>query len=89
MSRIVVVFLPLLVVMIPALRVIPSAFKWRMQMRINRWYRELLALERNLPGEPTPARREKLLAQLARIESEVNKMKVTTSFAGQVLRSAG
>lgn len=82
-SRVVVVILPLIVVAIPALRAIPAAFKWRMQMKINRWYRELLALERGIPGEQTPAKREKLLAQLARIESEVNKMKVTTSFAGQ------
>jgi hypothetical protein len=54
-----------------------------MQMRINRWYRELLALERNLPGEASHAAREKLAARLVRIEEEVNKMKVPTSFAGQ------
>jgi hypothetical protein len=82
-SRIVVVFVPLVVLLIPALRVIPATFKWRMQMRINRWYRELLALERSLPGEGTPARREKLMTLLGRIENEVNKMKVPTSFAGQ------
>jgi hypothetical protein len=82
-SRIVVVFVPLIVLMIPALRIIPTAFKWRMQMRINRWYRELLALERSLPGEGTPASREKLMDRLGRIENEVNKMKVPTSFAGQ------
>ena len=82
-SRIVVVFVPLVVLLIPALRIIPAALKWRMQMRINRWYRELLALERNLPGEGTPASREKLMARLGRIENEVNKMKVPTSFAGQ------
>ena len=82
-SRIVVVFVPLIVLLIPGLRIIPAAFKWRMQMRINRWYRALLALERSLPGEGTPANREKLMAQLGRIENEVNKMKVPTSFAGQ------
>ena len=82
-SRIVVVFVPLVVLMIPALRVIPALFKWRMQMRINRWYRELLALERSRSAEGTPADQEKLMARLARIESEVNKMKIPTSFAGQ------
>ena len=81
-SRIAVSFVPL-VVLIPALRVIPAAFKWRMQMRINRWYRELLALERRLPDERTPAKQEHLMTQLGRIEQEVHKMKVPTSFAGQ------
>ncbi len=57
-----VVFVPLIVLLIPALRIIPAAFKWRMQMRINRWYRELLALERSLPGEGTPANRDASLS---------------------------
>ena len=52
-------------------------------MRINRWYRELLALERRLPGHETAGNREHLMAELGRIESEVHKMKVPTSFAGQ------
>ena len=82
-NRIMLVIVPLIVLMIPALRIIPAAFRWRMQMRINRWYRELLALERNLPGEASHAAREKLAARLVRIEEEVNKMKVPTSFAGQ------
>jgi hypothetical protein len=81
-SRMVVAFVPL-VVLIPALRVIPAAFKWRMQMRINRWYRELLALERHLPVSGSADKREHLMTQLGRIEQEVHKMKVPTSFAGQ------
>jgi TRAP-type uncharacterized transport system substrate-binding protein len=82
-SRIVVAFVPLVVLLIPGLRLIPAAFKWRMQARINRWYRELLALERHLPADGTPVKQEKLMAQLERIEQEVHKMKVPTSFAGQ------
>ncbi len=82
-NRILVAFVPLIVLLIPALRLIPAAFRWRMQMRINRWYRELLALERKLAGDETPAKREKLMAQLGHIEEEVNKMKVPASFADQ------
>lgn len=82
-SRIVVVFVPLAVLLIPGLRLIPAALKWRMQMRVNRWYRELLALERNLPGDATPGRRETLMAELGHIKNEVNKMKVPASFADQ------
>jgi TRAP-type uncharacterized transport system substrate-binding protein len=81
-GRILVALVPLLV-MIPALRLIPAAFRWRMQMRINRWYRELLALERHLPNDRAPVQREKLAAEIGRIENEVNRMKVPTSFAGQ------
>jgi TRAP-type uncharacterized transport system substrate-binding protein len=76
-------FVPLLVVLIPGVRLIPAAFKWRMQMRINRWYRELLALERKLTSDDTLEKQEKLMVQLGHIEEEVNKMKVPASFADQ------
>jgi TRAP-type uncharacterized transport system substrate-binding protein len=82
-NRILVAFVPLVVVLIPGLRIIPAAFKWRMQMRINRWYRELLALERRLPSDGAPDKRERLMTQLGHIEEEVNKMKVPASFADQ------
>lgn len=82
-NTVLVALVPLIVLLIPAMRLIPAAFRWRMQLRINRWYRELLALERNLPGPGAPANREKILQQLTRIENDVNKMKVPTSFAGQ------
>jgi TRAP-type uncharacterized transport system substrate-binding protein len=88
-GRILVIFVPLAVLLIPGLRLVPAAFAWRMQMRINRWYRELLALERNLPGDGAPGRRETLLADLGHIENEVNKMKVPTSFAGQFYNLRG
>jgi TRAP-type uncharacterized transport system substrate-binding protein len=81
-NGILVALLPL-VMLIPALRLIPAAFRWRMQMRINRWYRELLALERNLPGHVTAGKREHLVTELSNIEKQVSKMKVPTSFAGQ------
>lgn len=82
-NRILVVFVPAVLVMIPTLRLIPATFRWRMQLRINRWYRELLALERSLVSDQSTASQEKLMTQLGRIETEVNKMKVPTSFAGQ------
>jgi TRAP-type uncharacterized transport system substrate-binding protein len=82
-NTVLVALVPLIVLFIPAMRLIPAAFKWRMQLRINRWYRELLALERTLPAQGAPPHRDKILNQLGRIESEVNKLKVPTSFAGQ------
>lgn len=81
-SRVVVSFVPLLVI-IPSLRLIPASLKWRMQLRINRWYRELLALERGIPHHTKPGERQKLLSRLIHIEEEVNKMKVPASFADQ------
>jgi len=48
LDRILVVFVPLIVVLIPVLRIFPSLFTMRLKLSILRWYRALLLLEREL-----------------------------------------
>jgi len=81
-NRILVVIVPAIVLLIPGLRIIPAVFAWRIKLRLYRWYRALLRLERDLFA-PTPEKPEKLLEQLDDIEAAVNKMKVPASFADQ------
>jgi NMT1-like family len=80
-SRIVVVFVPMVVVLIPALRSIPVAYRWRIRSRIFRWYRALVVVERELLIEVDPAKRGQLLKRLDVIEDAVNQMKVPTFYA--------
>ena len=82
-NRILVVFVPVAVVLIPCLRLIPSLYKWQIRLRLYRWYRALLALERGPLSQMTPAKQEEWLKRLDHIEREVNKMKVPASFADQ------
>ena len=81
--RVVVVFVPMMLVLIPGLRLIPAALKWRIQLRIYRWYRTLLVLERELVREMTPAKRDEIYHRLDEIEKAVKHMKVPASFADQ------
>jgi hypothetical protein len=81
--RITVAFVPMILVLIPALRLIPAAYKWRSQLRIYRWYRKLLVLERELGPDLAPARRVELLHRLGEIERATLRMKVPASFADQ------
>ena len=46
MTRVLVAFVPALVILIPSLRLIPAAYKWRLRLILYRWYRAMLALER-------------------------------------------
>jgi len=82
-SRILVVFVPMLVIMIPILRSIPHLYRWRNQSRIYRWYRALLRLEQELLKEPDAHRRQTLLKRLDEIEHGVNKLKVPAFLADQ------
>ena len=78
-----VAIVPVIVLVIPGLRAIPFIFRLRIRLRIYRWYRALLTLEREVLRAAGTAGQEDLLAQLDHIEQGVNRMKVPASFADQ------
>lgn len=82
-NRILLVFIPAIVVLIPTLRLIPVLLKWKTKLKLYRWYRALLAVERELLSPVAPKNPEMLLVRLDEIEGHVSKMKVPASFADQ------
>jgi TRAP transporter TAXI family solute receptor len=82
-NRIVVVFVPMIVLLLPALRFIPALYRWRFRSRIFRWYRGLLRIEQDLITQLAPEKRKALIERLDNIEAAVNRMKVPASFADQ------
>lgn len=82
-SRILVAFVPALVVLIPVLKSIPACFRWRAQVKIRRHYRELLELEQRWFGESDAAKRQGLRQEFDRIEEKVNRMRIRAAFADQ------
>lgn len=81
-NRILVVIVPALVLLIPALRIIPTLLRLRVKLRLYRWYRALLLLDRELLSN-SPGKPEDFLKRLDDIEAAVNKIKVPASFADQ------
>ncbi|MBI3903823.1 MAG: ABC transporter substrate-binding protein [Nitrosomonadales bacterium] len=82
-SRILMVIVPIIVVLIPGLRLLPPLYRWNIRRRIARWYGALLELERGLLAKCTPEQQVALLKRLDDIERAVNKMKVPKSFGDQ------
>ena len=82
-NRILVVFVPLVVILRPVLRSSPMLYKWRIKLGIFRWYRALLALEKELFAQNSIQRNDEFAKRLNEIEDAVNKMKVPASFADQ------
>jgi len=82
-NRIVVVLVPMIILLLPGLRIIPTIYRWRFKSRLFRWYRELMMIEQNLLTQMDPDKRRELLAKLDNIEEAVNRMKVPASFADQ------
>jgi TRAP-type uncharacterized transport system substrate-binding protein len=82
-NRILVVLVPMIVLLLPGMRLIPSLYRWRFRSRIFKWYRALMVIEQELLTQLASDKRKELLERLNNIEAEVNRMKVPASFADQ------
>ncbi|MHB8744860.1 MAG: TAXI family TRAP transporter solute-binding subunit, partial [Sulfuricaulis sp.] len=82
-NRLLVVIVPVVVLLIPGLRIVPAIYRWRIRLNLYRRYRALLTLERDMMGHLAHQRREELLKRFDDIEAMVKKMKVPVSFADQ------
>jgi TRAP-type uncharacterized transport system substrate-binding protein len=83
-DRLLVVLLPLLVIVFPATKVVPAAYRWWMRSRIYKWYGALMAIERQMAATSTPEDKAKLIQRIDAIENSVNTMKMPASFAEQL-----
>ena len=84
-ARVVALLVPVILVLIPAMRIVPALYRWRMTSRIYRWYGALQRLERDaLKPEVDAERRLQLVHQLDQIERSVVKLTVPAAF-GDVL----
>jgi TRAP-type uncharacterized transport system substrate-binding protein len=84
-ARLVALVVPVVLVLIPAMRIVPALYRWRMTSRIYRWYGALQRLERDAlkPGVDA-ARQQELMRELDQIERAVVRLSVPAAF-GDVL----
>lgn len=82
LDRTMVIVLPVILLLIPGIKLVPLLYGWRIRSRIYKWYGVLIALERGVMS-PSPQDREQMLRQLDEIEASVNRMKMPLAFANQ------
>jgi hypothetical protein len=80
-ARTLAVLVPVVLVLIPAIKIVPALYRWRMASRVYRWYGALQRLERDaLEPSVDAKRRQELLRQLDHIENTVVKIVVPPAF---------
>ena len=79
-ARTLAVLVPIVLLLIPGIRIAPVIYRWRIESRIHRWYKVLLDLEREATKSTGPNRRAELLRKLDDIEASVNRIVVPASF---------
>lgn len=81
-SRLLAFIVPILLILVPALKLAPGIYSWRIRWRIYRWYGELLKLERDVFDHTVDANKKiELLKQLDLIDKAVNRIKIPAAFA--------
>lgn len=81
LDRMKVMLLPLITLLFPLFKIVPPTYRWRMRSRINRWYKDLQAVdERRREGDASEVA-GRCLAELDRIENEVVQIHVPVGFA--------
>jgi NMT1-like family len=83
-DRLLVLLIPLLVVIVPATRLVPAAYRWRVRSRIYRWYGALMAIEREMVLDKSTAARAQILGRLDEIARAVDDLKMPLAFADQL-----
>ena len=80
-ARVLAVIVPLGLILIPAIKLVPTIYRWRMETRVNKWYRALLNLEREAFKQSIDeSKREELVRHLNHIEHSVSKIVVPAKF---------
>lgn len=80
-QRMVVLLVPLVAVLIPLMRFLPSLYSWRVMRPIYRWYGELKFLERDLAQHKDPERIAECLRRLDHIEERASRLKVPVAYS--------
>lgn len=83
-DRLWVLIFPLLVVIVPATKIVPAIYRWRVRSRIYRWYGVLMQIEREMAGSRDAEARTRILERIDEIALAVKELKTPTSFADQL-----
>lgn len=81
-NRILVFLVPLLLILIPAIKLAPSIYRWKTQLSIYPFYRALLELEKDAFGTTNDVdKRQEIMNDLDQLEAKLSNIKIPAAFA--------
>ena len=83
-DRIVVLLVPLLIVLLPVVRIAPTVYYWRIRSRIYSWYGELKYLELEIKERFDPKGIERYAEKLDNLEMRAYTRPLPIAFTGEV-----
>jgi hypothetical protein len=83
-DRVWVLLVPALAIGVPLVKLFPTLYGLRVNMRVGQWYRQLADLERELGEKPDRERINELVAELDGIERRINSSGISDMFAQEL-----
>ncbi len=80
-DRLWITLLPVLVLLVPLGRMLPTVYRWRVRSRIYRWYARLKEVELELDEDAAPEKLTELLGRLDQIERAVNRINTPLAYS--------
>jgi TRAP-type uncharacterized transport system substrate-binding protein len=80
-DRLLVLVVPIVVVLIPALRFVPPLYAYRVKSRFYRRYGELIAIERGMLDDPSEENHAAFVEKLDAIEKGLNRLNMPLAYA--------
>jgi len=80
-DRLKIIPLPLITLVYPLFKLVPPTYDWRMRSRINRWYKDLQAIEEQIEAREPNADIGSKLDELDRLEANVGRLSVPLAYA--------
>jgi uncharacterized protein len=83
-ERMTIMLIPLLGLLIPAMRITPSIYPWLVRRRIFRWYRELRKVESGLGKGTSSEQLSQRMGDLDRIDEGIRTAQIPQNFSDQL-----
>jgi TRAP transporter TAXI family solute receptor len=83
-GRLLILLIPILGVLYPLMRFLPALYGWIMRSKISRLYGELRFLEDQMQAGRPGADKNKIVAELDRLEEQANHLRVSTGYASML-----
>src|SRR6185436_4754052 len=80
-DRLLVLLLPALVVLLPAARLLPLLYRWRVRSRIYRWYAILKEIELELEKRHSPEELDHILDRLAQLDGSIHRIETPLAYS--------
>jgi len=78
--------LPLLALLYPLFKAMPSIYRWRVRSRIYRWYSELDAVDPDTYKTDVASHLDEYMAELDRIEQSVSNISVPHAYSEELFQ---